>query len=417
MAIEILDPGSFTTVQDLGRTDYQKYGIPPSGAIDPYSLQVANLLVGNERGEAALEATISGPTVEFREETWFAVTGPGWVPRLNDAEIPPWRSVRAESGDRLSFDEVDEGARAYVAVAGGIDVPSILGSKSTNVRAELGGFEGRALQAGDVLEVGEGATPAPQEVPERYRPDPYFDDVRVVLGPQDDHFTDAGIETFLDATFTVKSESDRMGIRFDGPAIEHSKGADIVSEGTAAGAVQVPENGQPIALLGDRQTTGGYAKIATVIEADLTTLAQMRPADEASFREVSLETAYDARERQLEDLSEMERLLSEEALIADEPIEREAEAAESEPTETGTEAAESEPTATESWVTATMPGEILTIHASEGDEVEAGDDLIVYEAMKMENVLTSPSDGVVASVEAEEGDSVNKGTKLLSVRQ
>lgn len=405
MAIEIIDPGSFTTVQDLGRTEYQKYGIPPSGAIDPYSLQVANLLVGNDRGVAALEATISGPTIEFGEETWFAVTGPGWVPRLNDVEIPPWRTVRAESGDRLSFDEVDEGARAYVAVAGGIDVPSILGSKSTNVRAELGGFEGRPLQAGDVLDVGDGPEPAPQEVPEQYRPVTDFDDVRVVLGPQDDHFTDEGIETFLDATFTVKSESDRMGIRFDGPAIEHSKGADIISEGTAMGAVQVPENGQPIALLADRQTTGGYAKIATVIEADLPTLAQMRPADEASFREVSLETAYDVRERQLENLGEAERLLSEEELIADESI------------ETGDQEHRSESRATERWVTATMPGEILTIHVSEGDDVEAGDDVIVYEAMKMENVLTSPTDGVVASVEVEEGASVDKGTKLLSVQR
>jgi antagonist of KipI len=404
MAIEVIEPGSFTTVQDLGRTEYQKYGIPPSGAIDPYSLQVANFLVGNEGGAAALEATISGPTVEFGEETWFAVTGPGWVPRLNDVEIPPWRTVRAESGDRLSFDEADEGARVFVAVAGGIDVPSVLGSKSTNVRAELGGFEGRPLQAGDVLDVGDGPEPAPQEVPEQYRLDPDFDDVRVVLGPQDDHFTDEGIETFLDATFTVKSESDRMGIRFDGPAIEHSKGADIVSEGTAMGAVQVPENGQPIALLADRQTTGGYAKIATVIEADLPTLAQMRPADEASFREVSLGTAYDVRERQRKNLGEVERLLSEEELIADEPI------------ETGDQEVRSEPTETERWVTATMPGEILTIHVSEGDDVEAGDDVIVYEAMKMENVLTSPVDGVVASVEVEEGDSVDKGTKLLSVR-
>ena len=405
MSIEIVDPGSLTTVQDLGRNGYQKYGIPPSGAIDPYSLQLANLLVGNERGEAVLEATISGPTIEFSEETWFAIAGAEWVPRLNGSDIPLWRSVRATKGDRLSFDEVDEGARAYIAFAGGVDVPPVLGSKSTNARAELGGFEGRALRQGDVLETGAASDVTPQEIPDRYRPELAFDDVRVVLGPQDDHFSEAGIDTFLDATFTVQSDSDRMGIRFDGPPIEHAKGADIISEGTAGGSVQVPENGKPIALLADRQTTGGYAKIATVIDADLSTLAQMRPADEASFREVSLDVAYGARTEQLEALAEVEQRLRNEELVADEPIET-----------TGDDAT-SEPTENERWVTATMPGEILTIHVSEGDAVEAGDDLIVYEAMKMENVLTAPSDGVVSRINVGEGESVDNGEELLSVKR
>ena len=405
MPIEIVDPGSFTTVQDLGRNGYQKYGIPPSGAIDPYSLQLANLLVGNEKGEAGLEATISGPTIEFAEATWFAIAGTGWVPRLNDSEIPLWRSIRAEAGDTLSFDDVDDGARAYIAFSGGVDVPPVLGSKSTNVRAEIGGLGGRALQSGDALDIGSGNDVTAQEIPERYHPDLDFDDVRVILGPQDDHFSEAGIDTFLDSTFTVQSDSDRMGIRFDGPSIEHSTGADIISEGTAGGAVQVPENGKPIVLLSDRQTTGGYAKIATVIDADLPKLAQMRPADEASFSEVSLEAAYEARERQLETIAEVERLLQDEELIAEEPI------------ETSDEDRTTESTEDERWVTATMPGEIIEIHVSEGDRVEMGDDLIVFEAMKMENVLTAPVDGVVSRINVGEGDSVDNGEELLSVRR
>jgi biotin-dependent carboxylase-like uncharacterized protein len=405
MSIEIVEPGSFTTVQDLGRNGYQKYGIPPSGAIDPYSLQMANLLVGNERSEAGLEATISGPTIEFAEETWFAIAGTGWAPRLNGSEIPLWRSIGTEKGDRLSFDEVDEGARAYIAIAGGIDVSTVLGSKSTNVRAEIGGFEGRALRKGDVLNTGDGNDVSSQEIPDRYQPELDFDDVRVILGPQDDHFSEGGINTLLDSTFTVQSDSDRMGIRFDGPSIEHSKGADIISEGTAGGSIQVPENGKPIALLGDRQTTGGYAKIATVIDADLPTLAQMRPADEASFREVSLETAYEAREKQLEKISLIEQLLQDEELIAEEPI------------ETRGDASTIESIDNERWVTARMPGEILTIHVSEGDEVDRGDDLIVYEAMKMENVLTSPIDGVVSRISVGEGEAVDNGEELLSIRR
>lgn len=405
VTIEILEPGSFTTVQDLGRGDYQKYGIPPSGAIDPYSFQLANLLVGNERGAAGLEATISGPTIEFREETWFAIGATGWKPRLNGTEVPLWRSIKTEPGDRLSFEKADDGARAYVAVAGGIDVPSVLGSKSTNVRAEIGGFDGRALRAGDVLDVGTAGDVTGQELPDEYRPTLDENDVRVVLGPQDDHFTDEGIDTFLGSTYTIDADSDRMGIRLEGPAIEHARGADVISEGTAGGAIQVPENGTPIVLLSDRQTTGGYAKIATVIEADRPKLARMCPPDEVTFRDVSLAEAYEARDRRRETLETVARRLKAEELTVEDAIE----------TEAGDRPAGS--AERQRAVTASMPGEIVTVHVSEGDEVETAEDLVVFEAMKMENTLTAPFSGVVTEVSTREGEKVQNGEPLLTVRR
>jgi len=293
--LEVLEPGPLTTVQDLGRYGYQRYGVPSSGAMDTFALRVANLLVGNPEGAAGLEMTLAGLQVRILADTVFAVTGADMRPRLDDRLVPMWRAVAAPKGATLSLGAARAGARAYLAVAGGIDVPVVLGSRSTYLRSRLGGLDGRPLQAGDVLRVQgivppstiEGRRIAPRLIPRRGG----SQTVRVVLGPQDDRFTREGIRTFLSSVYAVAAQSDRMGYRFEGPRIQHKVSADLVSDGSPHGAVQVPGDGTPIVLLADRGTAGGYTKIATVITVDLARLAQACPGDRILFQAVSVEEA------------------------------------------------------------------------------------------------------------------------------
>lgn len=440
MSIKIINPGMFTTVQDLGRRGYQKYGIPPSGALDSYSLQLANLLVGNDKGEACLEATIAPPTIGFNKETWFSVTGGDWRPKLNGKELPAWKSIPAMKGDKLSFESKGTGMRVYISFSGGIDIPTVLGSKSTYARAALGGFKGRSLEQGDVLEIRESRKIVSQEIPEEFKPDLQFENIAVILGPQEDHFSEKGLENFLNSKYTVRSDSDRMGIRFDGPSIEHSDGADIISEAVAGGSVQVPGNGKPIILLSDRQTTGGYTKLATVIKAAGSKLAQMKPGDEVSFREISLEKAYTLRKKQLENLKELEDSLKKNKLTSKErfnisvgnktySVGVELQSADrlqatvedeeftislmnSEKRKGTTQTSEED-----SLITAPMPGEIISIEISEGDSVSEGETLIVLEAMKMENNISAPFPGTISTIYISEGDEVQDGEKLLTMKK
>ena len=262
MSIEVLQvaqPGMLTTVQDLGRWGYQGIGVPVAGAMDAYALRVGNLLVGNPEGEAALEATFMGLTLKVLADTVIAVTGADLGATLNGAPLPMWRSVSVSKGDGIAFQQPKRGVRAYLCVSGGIDVPVVMGSKSTYARAKIGGYHGRALQQGDVLQAG-----TPKEKPSIGRRLPqslipnYGGDVtlRVVLGPQDDYFTQERIQTFLSSEYTVTPQMDRMGIRLEGTAIEHSRKADIVSDGIALGSVQVPGDRQPIVMMADHQATG-----------------------------------------------------------------------------------------------------------------------------------------------------------------
>ena len=307
--MEIVSPGLLTTVQDLGRTGYQRYGIPVCGALDSVSLRIANILVGNRDHLAGLEITAIGPTIRFRESATIAVVGADLEPTLDGNPMPTWESVYAEAGSVLGFGTPRDGLRAYLAVAGGIEAPLVMKSRSTDLKGGFGGFEGRALAAGDAIAVGDspyrGANSPRGLPPEISRQTTYGQhfDIRVVLGPQDGAFTEEGIYTLLNSEYTVSNDADRTGYRLEGQTIEHISGADIVSDGTALGSIQVPGGGTPIVLLADRGTTGGYTKIGTVISPDIGLIAQAMPGARIRFSEVSVEDA-----RQI--LLEQERMIA-----------------------------------------------------------------------------------------------------------
>lgn len=294
----VVDPGLLTTIQDLGRFGYQRVGIPPSGPMDRAAFVVANRLVGNPDRAAALECTLKGPRLEVRREAVVAVTGAPMGFTVNGQEAPPWTALLVRPGDVLGFHIASAGCRAYLAVGGGIDVPPALGSRATYLRGRLGGLGGRALQKGDALPVGvtpPGTARAGRAVPPALRPVyPAERECRVILGPQDDRFTAGGIRAFLEGPYEVTPQADRMGYRLKGPAIAHARGHDIVSDGIPLGGIQVPGEGQPIVLLVDRQTAGGYTKIATVIGVDIGAIGQTRPGQRVRFRRVTLEDAHAA---------------------------------------------------------------------------------------------------------------------------
>jgi antagonist of KipI len=288
---EVIQPGPLTTIQDLGRSGYQQFGVPTSGALDNYAFRVGNLLVGNAEGAASLEITLLGCQLRALRETRIAITGADLAATVNDAPAPAWESLSLKQGDVLSFPGLNTGCRAYLAVAGGIAVSKVMQSASTYTKAGIGGFGGRSLRKGDVLRANKSTTSAAvARIPSEYIP-VYGNQIalRVILGPQDDLFTEEGISTFLDSDYTVSAQADRMGYRLEGPRIQHREGADIISDGIPLGAVQVPGDGLPIILLVDRQTTGGYTKIATTISADIPRIAQAKPGDKINFQQVDEE--------------------------------------------------------------------------------------------------------------------------------
>jgi len=291
--ITILDAGPQTTVQDLGRLGHMRYGIPPSGPIDRFAFIVANRLVGNADAVAALECTLLGPRFEVGAPGAIAVTGADMPLTVNGQAASAWTTISVGAGDVVKLGPARNGVRAYVAAAGGLAVPLVLGSRSTYLRGRLGGVEGRALRKGDVLAV----FPAGAERLRRvehgaiptYTGEPT---IRVVLGPQDDRFTEAGIGALLGGPYEMLPQSDRMGARLRGPRIEHARGHDIISDGIALGSIQVPGDGQPIVLLADRQSTGGYTKVATVCSCDVGRLGQVRPGQSLRFEAVSVAQAH-----------------------------------------------------------------------------------------------------------------------------
>lgn len=297
--VRVLEPGLLTTVQDAGRWGYQNQGLRVQGAVDPFAYALANLLVGNPAGAAVLEVTLLGPQLRAQQDLVIAVTGGDLGPAVDGHPVPTWQSVAVPAGARIHFGPRRSGCRAYLAVAGGWDVPAVLGSRSTCLVSGWDGLAGRALRTGDELPVGAPSGPLAQlagrEIVPEARP-PFTEDItlRVILGPQDDAFTEAGIATLLAATYTVSRDADRMGCRLEGPPLQHRGRADIYSEGIAWGAIQVPANGQPIILLAGRQGVGGYTKVAGVIAADLSLIAQARPGDRVRFRAVSLEEGHAA---------------------------------------------------------------------------------------------------------------------------
>jgi antagonist of KipI len=291
----VLRPGLFTTIQDLGRRGHRAEGVPLGGAADPFTLRLVNSLVGNPEDAAALEFTLIGPELRFQHETIVALGGADF------SAMPRWRPLKLAAGTRLNFGPARSGCRGYLAVAGGAGVEPVLGSGSTYVRGRLGGFEGRALAAGDVVPV----PIAPREIRDHWRIDerilPRFSAhpiVRVLRGAQADEF---GPE-WLQAKFNVSSRSDRMGARLSGEAVSRATARELVSSPAAPGTIQVPPDGQPIVLLADAQTIGGYPQLGHVLSVDLPLVAQLRPGDTLQFQEVSLEAAQAliiARERTL----------------------------------------------------------------------------------------------------------------------
>ena len=307
--IEVITPGALTTVQDVGRAGHAAEGFPECGACDKYAMALANLLCGNTDclHTAVLEMTLMGATLRAQTPVIAALTGAQANPLLNSKPVPLNRAFPLRPGDVLEIGAFTGGLRGYLAVSGGFDVPAVLGSRATDVKTHIGGLEGRALRAGDMLPVGQGEASARRlaalsrgaeaitqkpwllrpSTPQGFLGDAVMPLLRAVPGPQDDAFTAEGLHTFTHGVYTVSPDSGRMAARLSGPAVASVRGSDILSDGIVEGSVQISANGQPIVMLADHQTTGGYAKIATVLPCDLPVLAQTRPGAPVAFRFVT----------------------------------------------------------------------------------------------------------------------------------
>lgn len=323
MAIRVRKPGLLTTVQDEGRIGDYAIGMPPSGAMDRFSYRVGNMLVGNEGGQAGLELTYFGPELEFTEDAVVALTGAEIPPKLNGEKCPVWESFAVSAGDVLTFDYLKDGARSYLSVAGGIDVPEFLGSRSTYTLIGLGGFEGRAVTEGDELAIGKanGTSKAGLKLDVELVPSYGTEaEIRVIIGLASYRLTEEALEEFLSVEWTVTPDANRVGYRFRGgelsfvereqPAGAGSDPANVVDFGYPVGSIQVPGGVEPIALLNDAVTGGGYATIGTIISPDLDRLAQTKTNDTVRFRSVSLDEALAARKEHRERLDAIKASLN-----------------------------------------------------------------------------------------------------------
>ncbi|MCP3988757.1 MAG: biotin-dependent carboxyltransferase [Actinomycetia bacterium] len=311
MGVRVLKPGMATTVQDQGRPGYYSVGIPPSGSLDQYSSLAANLLVGNDESAAVLECTYLGPQLLFEAPTVVAVTGADLPPLLNGEPRPTWESFEVSEGDVLSFDFLESGARAYIAFTGGVDVPPVLGSRSTYTLGSMGGVGGRVLAEGDWIPIGDsnGGVPG-RTVPETLRPQhPSHREIRVMMGLFDHRLTAAGRETFLGTDWRLTPVADRTGFRYQGAELEFrdrvppfgagSDPSNIVDAPYPIGSIQVPGGIEPIVLHRDAVSGGGYVMVATVIGADMDQVGQSAPNITTRFVEVDLEDALQARRDQV----------------------------------------------------------------------------------------------------------------------
>jgi len=310
-ALRVISPGLLTTIQDLGRPGHQHLGIPVSGALDPISLRAANALVGNAPGLGALEVAYVGPTLsveadDVRMSFVGAKAAIEILPDINASAgtlIGTMESIHLRRGDVVRIGSLWDATTLYVAVEGGFDIAPVLGSVSTYIRGGMGGWQGRALVAGDLLPLVQNTATEHDEfrlegldlsVPERFR---------VITGPQGDYFSKQSLASFFEGKYTVAAGSDRMGMRLDGPHLDHLRGYDITSDAIAPGSIQVPGNGRPIVLLADRQTTGGYPKIATVISADLPALGRLPIGAKVAFEPVTIDVAVAARHKLLAEIA------------------------------------------------------------------------------------------------------------------
>ena len=310
MGIRILKGGMLTTVQDLGRTGYQSQGFGVSGVMDVRSFRIANLLIDNPENEAVLEFTLIGPTLEFTATSIIAITGGDFQPTINGEPAPMYTAIDIHKGDVLKFGSARTGSRGYIAFSSYLKIPVVMGSRCTNMKSSIGGFKGRKLQDGDYIGF---------RIKRRYLPfflsrtldiDEFNQEdtvLRVIMGPQDDLFGKQGIDIFLNSEYTVTSDFDRMGCRLEGPYIPRKDTADMISDGIAFGSIQVPAHGKPIILLADRQTTGGYPKIATVASVDIPWLVQRKPDHKIRFKAISVQEAQRLYLEELEELNRMRK--------------------------------------------------------------------------------------------------------------
>lgn len=309
--ITITKPGLLSSIQDLGRYGYQKYGVITSGVMDPIAHRLANLLVGNTEHKPTIEVTLLGPIIQFRQDSLIAICGGDLSPTINDIPVRTWRTMLVKKGAELAFGKVQAGCRAYIAVAGGFSIPSIMQSTSTYLRAGIGGFHGRSLQAGDQLvydSLSGLSLKMMQQLNARISNQPFVEmewsissdltptfkhepSIRVMKGRHYDLFAKESQEKFFTEPFKVTAQSDRMGYRLQGPALRLEKSQEMISEAVTFGTIQVPAEGHPIVLLADRQTTGGYPKIGEIASVDLSLIAQAKPGDDIYFTRITHEEA------------------------------------------------------------------------------------------------------------------------------
>jgi biotin-dependent carboxylase-like uncharacterized protein len=311
MRVHVIKPGALSTLQDLGRFGYQRYGVIVDGVMDEWSHRVANILVGNREAEATLEMTLIGPSLRFDDAALIAICGADLSPRVGERDVPMDRPVLLRAGSQLEFGRRRSGCRAYLAIRGGYDVAPVMDSKSTYLRGGFGGFQGRALRKDDMIAIGQRdatkcyrsllqmlsasddsfSAPSFALVTRSVPDESVAQSVRVVAGPQWDGFSTAAQQRFLDSEFAITPNSDRMGYRLQGAKLVPREAIEMISEGVSFGTVQVPPDGNPIILMADCQTTGGYPKIAQVASVDLPFLAQMMPGQQVRFERISLDEA------------------------------------------------------------------------------------------------------------------------------
>jgi antagonist of KipI len=329
MSLNILKPGLLTTVQDTGRFGYRKDGIIVSGAMDNLALRIANLLVGNPESAATLEITLTGPEILFEADYLVALTGANLNPSINGEPVKMWRPVLIKKGSRLNFGKTATGCRTYLGVSGSFDIPKILGSYSTYLRAVIGGLHGKALQAGDSL-AGNQPTALVEKLSKKldkraqatgfgeapWTLTPFFYPelsrhpiIRAIKGPEFGWFAPDAQNSFWEEPFSVTPQSDRMGYRLQGPELLQLNTKELLSTGVTFGTVQVPAQGNPLVLMADHQTTGGYPRLAQVITADFSGLAQVRPGEFIRFKEISLPEAQHLLITQEKRIAQLKQLL------------------------------------------------------------------------------------------------------------
>lgn len=332
MSITVLNPGLLTTVQDLGRRGYQKYGVIVSGAMDTYAMRISNIIIGNKENEGVLEITMVGPSLKLKKGTLFSITGADIVPTINNKQVPMGRPIYLKEDCILEFSGCKSGCRSYLAVAGGIDVPFVMDSKSTYLRAQLGGFQGRALQKNDVLNIGSKSDLSLKiiKILEKTKNKDDFVStnwyvknygikhsekavIRVFEDRQFNKISEESIDEFFSSEFNIDTKSDRMGYRLSGPKIKFKEKFEMISEEVSAGTIQVPPDGNPIILLADRQTAGGYPKIAHVAFVDIQKIVQLKPNDKLTFKKITLKEAeklYFQREKYISNIKKSIKIIT-----------------------------------------------------------------------------------------------------------